>query len=42
MFVNPPKGKTPEELYKWALELCEKINREINTEIIKKEDKNGI
>lgn len=30
MFVKKPKGKTPEELYLWCCELCEKINREMN------------
>ncbi len=42
MFVDPPKGKTPEELYEWALELCEKINRELNGKKTEKEDKNGV
>lgn len=39
MFFEPPKNKNPEELYRWAMELIEKLNRELNTE---KENGNGV
>ncbi len=32
MYINIPKGKSPEELFEWALELCEQLNRERDTE----------
>ncbi len=30
MFIEPPKGRSSEEIYLWCLELCEKINRELS------------
>lgn len=31
MYIEVPKGATLEELYQWAMELCEKLNRELNS-----------
>ena len=31
MYIDFPKGATLEELYQWAIELCEKLNRELNS-----------
>ena len=28
LIIEPPRGKSNEEIYEWCLELCEKINRE--------------
>lgn len=36
IFIEKPRGDSPDELYNWALELCEKLNRELNNQ--KKED----
>ena len=41
MYIEPPRGRTVEELYLWALELCEKLNRELDTQKEKETD-NGI
>ena len=40
MFIDVPKGKTPEEIYDWCVELSEKINREglITINTTEKED----
>lgn len=42
MFIEPPKGRSLEEIYLWCLEVCEKINRETEEFKIKseKEEKN--
>ena len=39
MYIEPPRGTTLEELYLWALELCEKLSRVLNE---KKETDDGI
>ena len=39
MFFEIPRGATVEDLYKWAVETAEKLNREFD--IIKEECKSG-
>lgn len=40
MFINIPKDMTPEELYRWAVELCEILNRSNNEK--EKETRDGV
>lgn len=42
MFIKRPKDSSPEELYRWAAELCELINRNQLTKNERGDEKDGV